>query len=69
VICFNHGLICQGEPIDIFTSAILKQTFGTEMVVFHHQDRILIASSGTSLRHQMQHNLPAILRKTTSKIK
>lgn len=67
VICFNHGLICQGEPIDIFTSAILAQTFGTEMVVFHHQDRILIASSGTSLRHQMQHNLPAILRQTPSK--
>jgi len=31
------------------------------MVVFHQEDRILIAS-GTSLRHQMQDNLPQILR-------
>ena len=63
VICFNHGLISQGEPNDVFTNANLKQTFGGEMVVFQQEDRILIASGGTSLRHQMQGNLPEILRK------
>ncbi|HBL60552.1 MAG TPA: ABC transporter [Cyanobacteria bacterium UBA8803] len=62
VVCFNHGLICQGQPIDVFTPAMLEQTFGAEMVVFYHQDRILIASGSISLRHQMQHNLPPILR-------
>lgn len=66
VVCFNHGLICQGQPIDIFTPANLERTFGAEMVVFHQEDRILIASGGTSLRHQMQDNLPSILRSSKS---
>jgi zinc/manganese transport system ATP-binding protein/zinc transport system ATP-binding protein len=67
VVCFNHGLICQGQPIDIFTPANLEQTFGASMVVFHQEDRILIASGRTSLRHQMQDNLPSILRKASTK--
>ena len=66
VVCFNHGLICQGQPINIFTPANLEKTFGAEMVVFHQADRILIASGGTSLRHQMQDNLPPILRSSKS---
>lgn len=63
VVCFNHGLICQGQPIDVLTPATLEQTFGAEMVVFHHEDRILIANAGTSLRHQLQQNLPSSLSK------
>lgn len=66
VVCFNHGLIREGPPVDVFTPAILEQTFGAEMVVFHQEDRILIASGGTSLRHQMQGNLPQILRQNKS---
>jgi zinc/manganese transport system ATP-binding protein len=67
VVCFNHGLICQGQPIDVFTSTNLEKTFGGEMVVFQQQERILIASGGTSLRHQMQNNLPQVLRQSDSK--
>ncbi len=67
VICFNHGLICQGQPIDVFTSTNLEKTFGGEMVVFQQQERILIASGSTSLRHQMQNNLPQVLRQSNSK--
>jgi zinc/manganese transport system ATP-binding protein/zinc transport system ATP-binding protein len=66
VVCFNHGLICQGQPIDVLTPATLEQTFGAEMVVFHHEDRILIANAGTSLRHQLQQNLPPSLSKANS---
>jgi zinc/manganese transport system ATP-binding protein len=62
VVCFNNGLICQGEPRNVFTPANLKQTFGGDMVVFQEADRILIANGGTSLRHQMHENLPQILR-------
>ncbi|MDF5711191.1 MAG: metal ABC transporter ATP-binding protein [Nostoc sp. S4] len=62
VVCFNHGIIAQGQPSDVFTPETLKKTFGAEMVVFHQSDRILIANEGTSLRHQMQDNLPPILR-------
>jgi zinc/manganese transport system ATP-binding protein len=67
VICFNQGLIAQGQPSDVFTPAILEKTFGAEMVVFHQEDRILIASGGTTLRHQMKDNLPQILRHRPSK--
>lgn len=66
VVCFNHGLISQGQPIDIFTPPTLKQTFGAEMVVYHQGERILIASGGTSIRHQMQQNLPEFLSKSHS---
>ena len=34
------------------------------MVVFHQEDRILIASGMTTLRHQMKRNLPQILHKS-----
>jgi zinc/manganese transport system ATP-binding protein/zinc transport system ATP-binding protein len=64
VICFNHGIIAQGEPTEVFTSETLEQTFGGEMIVIHEGDRILIASSLSTLRHQMQDNLPYILRQT-----
>ena len=37
------------------------------MVVFQQEDRILIASGGTSVRHQMQNNLPEVLRQSHSK--
>ncbi|HEY9874169.1 MAG TPA: metal ABC transporter ATP-binding protein [Candidatus Obscuribacterales bacterium] len=67
VVCFNHGLIAQGQPIDIFNPATLEQTFGAEMVVFHQEGRILIASGMTSLRHQMQRNLPPILLQSNAK--
>lgn len=58
VICFNHGIISQGEPLEVFTSETLHRTFGGEMIVVHQDDRILIASSLTSLRHSMVRNLP-----------
>ncbi len=32
------------------------------MIVLHHEERIIIASDMTSVRHQMQSHLPAILR-------
>jgi zinc/manganese transport system ATP-binding protein/zinc transport system ATP-binding protein len=67
VMCFNHGLVAQGQPIDVFTSANLEKTFGGEMVVFQYQDRILIASGDTSLRHQMHNNLPQILKNSNHK--
>ncbi len=55
VVCFNHGLICQGKPIDIFTPANLERTFGAEMVVYHHEGRVLIANSMTTQFHPNQH--------------
>ena len=64
VICFNHGIVAQGDPMDIFTPPTLAETFGGAMVVNRDGDRIMIAGSMTSVRHQMKHNLPAVLRQS-----
>lgn len=64
VICFNHGLICQGPPKDVFTPEALGKTFRGEMVVFRQHDRILVASGATSLLHEMQDNLPPALHQS-----
>ena len=67
VVCFNHGLICQGQPIDVFTPSSLEQTFGAKMVVFHQQGRVLVSSGATSLLHDLQQNLPSALGQNGSK--
>jgi zinc/manganese transport system ATP-binding protein/zinc transport system ATP-binding protein len=59
VICFNRGVVCQGEPINVFTPDNLEKTFGAEMIVVHQGDRILIASGQTSYLHQRLNQIPA----------
>ncbi|SFW13082.1 metal ABC transporter ATP-binding protein [Nitrosovibrio sp. Nv17] len=49
VICFNHGVVAQGRPCDIFTSEVLTRTYGGDIVIVRHEDHYLIAS-GTPLR-------------------
>lgn len=62
VICFNHGIVAQGDPMKVFTPPTLAETFGGSMVVNRDGDRIMIAGSNTSIRHRMKDNLPAVLR-------
>jgi zinc/manganese transport system ATP-binding protein/zinc transport system ATP-binding protein len=45
VICFNHGLIAQGDPQEIFTSEVLSRTYNSEMVVMKQNGLLLIADS------------------------
>jgi len=58
VFCFNHGLICQGQPTEVFTPQILQRTFGAKMLVMNHQGRVLISSDATTLLHELKNNLP-----------
>ncbi|PSB02852.1 metal ABC transporter ATP-binding protein [Merismopedia glauca] len=58
VICFNRGVVCQGEPINVFNPSNLEKTFGAEMIVVHQGDRILIASGQTSRLHQTLNQVP-----------
>ncbi len=67
VVCFNQGLVCQGEPAEVFTPAILQQTFGAEMLVLRQAERILISSDATTLLHELKNNLPHELRPDRSK--
>lgn len=45
VICFNHGVVAQGSPADIFTNEILAETYGSDLMIIKHGDYHLIANS------------------------
>ncbi len=64
VVCFNQGLISQGEPLDVFTTQVLERTFGAKMLVMNHQGRVLISSDATTLLHELKNNIPGHLRDT-----
>lgn len=45
VICFNRGVVAQGQPHDIFTNEILTQTYGGDIVIVKYEGHLLIANS------------------------
>lgn len=51
VICFNHGIVAQGDPQDVFTSEILSRTYNSEMVVVRQNGLLLIADSPNAGAH------------------
>lgn len=42
-ICFNQGIIAQGNPNDIFTPEVLKQTYNAEVTIIRSDDFILMS--------------------------
>lgn len=42
VVCLNRHIIGQGEPQQVFTPAVLGDTYKGEMVVFRHDDMIMV---------------------------
>jgi zinc/manganese transport system ATP-binding protein/zinc transport system ATP-binding protein len=42
VVCLNRRVIAEGRPQEIFTSPVLKETYGGDMVVFVHDGMIMI---------------------------
>ena len=45
VICINRGIVADGRPSDIFTTAVLRQTYGGDMVVVKQDGMTLVADS------------------------
>lgn len=45
VICFNNGIVAQGQPRDIFTNEILTKTYGGDLVIVRHEGHYLIANN------------------------
>ncbi len=45
VICFNKGMVAQGQPRDIFTNEILTKTYGGDIVIIKHEGHFLIANN------------------------
>jgi zinc/manganese transport system ATP-binding protein/zinc transport system ATP-binding protein len=42
VVCLNHRVIAEGKPQEVFNSAVLKETYSGEMVVFLHDGMVMI---------------------------
>jgi zinc/manganese transport system ATP-binding protein len=45
LICFNRGVIAQGPPDLVFTPAILRATYASEMLVLRQHGYLLVANS------------------------
>lgn len=61
VVCFNHGIVAQGRPVEVLTSETLRQTFGGDMVIQRQGDHVLIASRATAISHPVERPRPALL--------
>ncbi len=56
VVCVNRRLIAEGDPDEIFTSAILGQTYGADLRVVRQDGAILVADAAPHrLRDALRH--------------
>jgi zinc/manganese transport system ATP-binding protein/zinc transport system ATP-binding protein len=63
VICINRRVIADGAPEVVFTTEILRRTYGGEMVVVHKDGMVLIADS-PHLFDRLTHSHPVPLGQT-----
>jgi len=49
VICLNRRVIAEGPPPQVFNSAVLRETYHGEMVVFEHEGMIMVGERPHSL--------------------
>lgn len=42
VVCLNRRIIAEGDPQQVFTPAVLGETYKGEMVVYQHDDMIMV---------------------------
>lgn len=43
VLCLNGGLVADGAPRDVFTTGVIRDTYGTQMRVIRDGDLLLVA--------------------------
>lgn len=43
VLCLNGGLVADGSPRDVFTTQVIRKTYGAHMRVIHDGDLLLVA--------------------------
>ncbi|MEO7119356.1 MAG: metal ABC transporter ATP-binding protein [Candidatus Limnocylindrales bacterium] len=56
VVCINRGLIAEGDPDEIFTSAILGRTYGADLRVVRQDGALLVADAAPHrLRDALRH--------------
>ena len=52
LVCVNRRVLAQGPPEAVFTPAVLRATFGSEMIVFRHDGVLLTADAPA---HALEH--------------
>lgn len=45
LVCLNRRVVAQGPPEQVFTPGILRETFGSDMIVFHHDGALITADA------------------------
>ncbi|HEX2192326.1 MAG TPA: metal ABC transporter ATP-binding protein [Acidimicrobiales bacterium] len=45
VVCLNRSVVAAGPPAEVFTPAVLRATFSSEMIVFGHEGALVIADA------------------------
>jgi zinc/manganese transport system ATP-binding protein len=57
VVCVNGSIVAEGDPDDIFTSAILGRTYGADLRVVRQDGIILVADAAPHrLRNALRHH-------------
>jgi hypothetical protein len=57
VVCVNRRLIAEGDPDEIFTSAILGQTYAADLRVVRQEGTLLVADAAPHrLRDALRHS-------------
>jgi zinc/manganese transport system ATP-binding protein len=49
VVCMNGRIIADGDPRDVFTPSILRETYGAAVRVLEHEDLIVVMDRGAVL--------------------
>jgi ABC-type Mn2+/Zn2+ transport system ATPase subunit len=56
VVCVNRRVIAEGDPDEIFTSAVLNQTYGADLRVVRQEGTLLVADAAPHrLRDALRH--------------
>jgi ABC-type Mn2+/Zn2+ transport system ATPase subunit len=55
LVCLNRRVIAQGPPREVFTPEILRETFGSDMIVFHHDGALITADAPAHLADHVHH--------------
>jgi zinc/manganese transport system ATP-binding protein len=45
IVCVNRRIVASGRPVDVLRPAVLKETFGSDMVVLHHEGALVVADA------------------------
>lgn len=55
IVCLNRRVVAQGPPEDVLTPGVLRETFGSDMVVFRHDGALVVADAPDHFADHIHH--------------